>query len=240
MSIGRPPRRVFVYVDGFNLYHRRLENDPPSKWLCLRKLASEFLFEHDNVEVIKFFTARVDPFADPTKPTPKQQRQATYWKALESRGVEIIKGELAPRQRRCKAGACGRFLTFETMSEKMSDVNLALHVYRDYIEKQPDVICVISADIDVLPALKMIRERAGNGDFPRVLIYIFLPIQDNDLLQSRKPEHCRIAITRQLSNLHVSKSRLPDIVQLPDGTSVQCPDVWLPVQKQGLLSTGSP
>jgi hypothetical protein len=71
-EIERIKRNVFFYVDGFNLYHRRLERNPSLKWLCLKTLASTYLFPKDEVAQIKLFTAKVDPKFDAT---PKQRRQ---------------------------------------------------------------------------------------------------------------------------------------------------------------------
>jgi hypothetical protein len=218
-EIPRARRKVFFYIDGFNLYHRRLEREPRLKWLCLKKLATEYLFPGDDVVLIKFFTAKVDA-KNPT-PSLKQQRQMAYWDVLRSTGIEIIEGLLEPRDRQCKSTVCDKAAFFGTMTEKMSDVNLALHVYRDFIEKRPDVICVLSADLDVVPALRMVRETK----LP-VMIKVLLPTQQDSLLHSRITEHYQMAITNQLSDTFVRKCVLPEKVEVAPGDWRICPDNW--------------
>ena len=69
--------RTFVYVDGFNLYHRALK-DTPYKWLDPAALARRLL-PNDEIRRIRYFTARVSPrVTDPSAP----QRQDTYLRAL--------------------------------------------------------------------------------------------------------------------------------------------------------------
>lgn len=212
-------RRVFFYVDGFNLYHRRLQNNPRLKWLCLRTLAAKFLFPSDEVTKIKFFTAKVDP-----KPTSslKQTRQLCYWKALKSTRVEVIEGLMEAKERECKVTYCDKKgATFQAMTEKMSDVNLALHVYRDFIQDPPDVICILSGDLDVIPALRMVRETKA-----KILLKIVLPNLDEKLMYSRHEILNGVAITSQLSEDHITRSRLPDKIEISPGVFCECPDSW--------------
>ena len=218
------PRQVCVYVDGFNLYHRLLETRPALKWLSLRKLAAEHLFPGSALPVIKFFTARIDPHASATAPTPKQARQSAYWRALESTKVEIITGSLEWRDHRCKSDACGRYERYRRMTEKMSDVNLALHLYRDFTERFPDVVCVISGDCDVVPALKMVREHAHRVQ-RKVMIVVYLPSQDDGLFFNRLPRHHQVARTAKLGESQLRLSQFPDQLVLADGVCAR-PDTW--------------
>jgi hypothetical protein len=218
-------RKVYLYVDGYNLYHRRLENNPKLKWLCLRTLASQFLFPKDEISSIKYFTAQIDPNHGTS---PKRARQATYWDALRSTGVEIIEGLMEKRERMCKSAHCDMAIQghplarYDGMTEKMSDVNMALHIYRDFIEKAPDIICVLSADLDVLPALKMIRETKK-----KVMIQVLLPTQDEDgLLFTRLQKHYQMAITKQLSQSFLEKSLFPPKVEVAGNPPIECPANW--------------
>jgi hypothetical protein len=54
--------RTSVYVDGFNLYHGCLKRSK-FKWLNLLKLAEVLLPDHQ-IEMVKFFTARVSATPD--------------------------------------------------------------------------------------------------------------------------------------------------------------------------------
>lgn len=223
-EIAPQPRRVYFYVDGFNLYHRRLEPQPHLKWLSLRTLAQEHLFKGSEVAVVKFFTAQVDSHIPAERPTPKQIRQMTYWRALKSTEVEIVTGLLERRERQCKSDACGLYARYRYTSEKMSDVNLALHIYRDYVENLPDVVCVVSGDCDVLPALRMVREHAHRIN-RTVMIVICLPSPDDGLLFTRLPRHYQLARTVKLGESQLRMSQFPDQLALSDGPCLR-PDTW--------------
>ena len=69
--------RVRVYIDGFNLYYRRLKR-ARTKWIDLRLLSLELLAKGDHIDKIRYFTADVSPRAgDVTAPV----RQQTYFRA---------------------------------------------------------------------------------------------------------------------------------------------------------------
>lgn len=70
--------KVTVYVDGFNLYHGAVKRRPENRWLDLVSLRRALL-PNDDVELIRYFTARVRPQPDDPK-APK--RQNTYLRAL--------------------------------------------------------------------------------------------------------------------------------------------------------------
>ena len=217
MIPASPPatRGVSIYVDGFNVYHRLLEHDTAIKWLCFKTLFSKFLLPNNPIKRIKFFTAKVDPYAD--KPTPRQIRQKAYWDALQANGVEIILGRLEIRKRECKSVCRG---TYFTPSEKMSDVKLALHVLRDFDANLRDITCVMSADLDIVPALHMIREEDA-----KCAIRIVIPTIDKDLYWSRSKDF-GFARMMFLEREWLLKSQLPNPCPLLDGGHVSRPDTW--------------
>ncbi|MDR3177459.1 MAG: hypothetical protein LBT96_00595 [Campylobacteraceae bacterium] len=53
--------RVYVYVDGFNLYYRSLKKTSyPAKWLNLKDMVIKLFPDINlNIEKIKYFTADV-------------------------------------------------------------------------------------------------------------------------------------------------------------------------------------
>jgi hypothetical protein len=211
-----PKKSVFVYVDGFNLYHQVLETRGDLKWLCIKTLVSKFMLPNDAFVKAKFFTAKIDPKA--SAETEKQRRQKRYWDALAGSGVEVIPGRLEPRMRQCKA-ACGG--TYFTMSEKMSDVSLALHIYRDFVKENPGIVCVITADLDVVPALRMIRE-----ENPRCDIRVFIPTFDDKVLFSRADDFKFVRLKR-LEEEWVMKSQLSDPARDAGGVLIKRPDTWV-------------
>ncbi|HTE81159.1 MAG TPA: hypothetical protein VK634_10775 [Reyranella sp.] len=69
--------RVFVYVDGFNLYYRALKGTP-FRWLNLDLLAKRLVRPGDTIDRVRYFTARVKARAgDPDAP----RRQQVYLSA---------------------------------------------------------------------------------------------------------------------------------------------------------------
>lgn len=86
--------RIFVYIDGFNLYYGLREFHKRGyfcKWLDLDKLC-RFYYNNsnDSIAKIKYFTANVKPKIDDIK---QPLRQQIYFRALDTlTNVEIIKG----------------------------------------------------------------------------------------------------------------------------------------------------
>lgn len=220
---SNPKRRAFFYVDGFNLYHRKLRANPKLKWLDLRKLVEKFVLPNDNVEIAKYFTALVDP---QSSNSPKQLRQRAYWEALKTRNVEIIEGRFEERQRQCKSVLCAKPDIYRDMTEKMTDVNLGIHIVRDYLRLSPDIICVLSADTDVLPALRMVRQEA-TADHRKLPIVVLLPSSDPNQYYSRVENFGGIARIIQVNDEWVEKSFLPESFEHPPGVCHSRPGAWL-------------
>lgn len=76
--------KTYIYVDGFNLYHRALKNTS-YKWLDLKAIFQRILGSQHEIIGIKYFTAIVSGKSDPHKPI----RQQVYIRALESYIPEI-------------------------------------------------------------------------------------------------------------------------------------------------------
>ena len=71
--------RTTVYIDGFNLYYRRLKARPSKKWLNPKALAEQLLRPPHVISQVNYYTARLSARAnDPDAPA----RQAIYLNAL--------------------------------------------------------------------------------------------------------------------------------------------------------------
>ena len=82
-------RRVFVYVDGFNLYHAINElRDDSLKWLCLRRLSESMISEREELESVKYFSAYATWIPDAHK------RHRAYVAALKAEGGQIHSGAI--------------------------------------------------------------------------------------------------------------------------------------------------
>jgi hypothetical protein len=101
--------RTIIYIDGFNLYYRALRGTP-YKWLNLQALCIDLLDPSNNIEQIKYFTARVSGRQDPDEP----KRQHAYLRALDSLPrLEIFYGNFitkTPMNRSASTPICARWI----------------------------------------------------------------------------------------------------------------------------------
>lgn len=146
--------RVYVYVDGFNLYYGSVKGTQ-YKWLDLSKL-SAFLFPNDVIAKIKYFTAPVkvrqnDP--DPDKPN----RQQIYLRALRTiPNLEIFEGSFLSHPVVMKNADSSGYTKVIKTEEKGTDVNLAAHLLNDGYKKEYELAIVISNDSDLVEPIKMV------------------------------------------------------------------------------------
>lgn len=161
------PRRVSVYIDGFNLYYGSLKNTP-YKWLDPYALACA-LFPADDVTAVHYFTARV-------KPTPRDpsvhQRQGIYLRALATLvKVHVREGFfLLKRSRQAKVqplnptnpkipNPANATVDIWLNEEKGSDVNLATQLLLDAFDDNFDLAVVISNDSDLAWPILKVRQK---------------------------------------------------------------------------------
>jgi uncharacterized LabA/DUF88 family protein len=154
--VSRP--RVWVYVDGFNLFHRALSKTP-YKWLDLGKLAKFLLPDHE-VEQIRYFTAIVDP--RPGHPH-QQQKQQAYIRALETLDhLSVHYGKFKTRTVRLPRAnprrGESRFVEVLRTDEKGSDVNLATYLLADGFRASYEAAVVVSNDSDLVKPIQVVRE----------------------------------------------------------------------------------
>ncbi len=150
--------KVYVYVDGFNLYYRALKGTP-HKWLNLAKLAERLLDPGDTVEFVRYFTARVSARSgDPDAP----RRQQILFNALAT--VPTIKfhyGRFLPKTKRRPLVSNGKFVEIHDTEEKGSDVNLATHLLNDGWHQRYEVALVLSQDTDLIEPIKIVTQERG-------------------------------------------------------------------------------
>lgn len=157
---------TFVYIDGFNLYHRGVKNTP-FKWLDVAKLCTTLL-PSSQINRIRYFTAHVDALPhDPRVP----DRQEIYLRALKTIPILTMHDT-------------GRFASWPTYlpkfpfdypdptkppikvkvlktEEKGSDVNLATYLLIDCFDNAFDEAVVISNDSDLSLPIEMVTTKFG-------------------------------------------------------------------------------
>lgn len=148
--------RVFIYVDGFNLYYRLLKNRSDCKWLDLKSLFTSLCRPQDQIVKIKYFTARVSN--RPWNPGVAT-RQDTYFRALKSTTYEIefIYGQFQSHPVEMWLSDRSAKVEVIKTEEKGSDVNLATHLLNDAWKNLYDIAILVSNDSDMASAIEMAK-----------------------------------------------------------------------------------
>lgn len=148
------PTRVSAYIDGFNLYHaidERARLDPTKnrlKWLDLWALCRVYApGPQYELTGVLYFSAYATWLTGPYR------RHQVYTDALKATGVTCIMGEFKEKRRKCKR--CGA--TWIKHEEKETDVALGVRLVCDSFLDSYDRALVITADADVVPAIKAVR-----------------------------------------------------------------------------------
>ncbi len=158
-------KRAAIYIDGFNLYRRALEQRPECRWLDVRRLC-ELLLPDFEVVHVRYFTAYVKfvEGEDPASPA----RQRAYLRALATvPGVSLHFGTFRSDRRwmavsplELQVDGSPRTVRVRKIEEKGSDVSLAAHLVCDAMSGSVDAVFVLSNDSDFVDALRLARERA--------------------------------------------------------------------------------
>jgi len=195
-------------VDGFNLYFGLKDSGwKRYYWLNIPLLAKNLLKPGQNLILTKYFTARV------ASPPDKVKRQSTFIEALQTiEGLKVFYGHYPLNPRKCHQ--CG--YEDKEPKEKMTDVNIAVELLRDAYEDRYDIALLISADSDMVPPIKAVKEL-----FPQKRIIAAFPPKRNSA------ELARVAhVSFHIGRSNIAKSLLPEEIVKPDGTILRHPDSW--------------
>jgi len=146
--------RMYIYVDGFNLYYGCLKGSP-YKWLNLQKL-SELLFPNHTVAKIKYFTAPIK-IRENDRDHNRPNRQQIYLRALRTiPGLEIIQGSFLSHVVTMRYADSTGYARVIKTEEKGTDVNIASHLINDGRKGLYDMAVVISNDSDLVEPVKIV------------------------------------------------------------------------------------
>ena len=201
------PKRVTVYVDGFNLYHSLDDlHQDHLKWLNLWSL-SEKLLPEDGSEIlttVKYFSAYA------TWREHSMRRHQRYVDALKAHGVDVILGRFKEKRNRCLS-CNARYISHE---EKETDVNIGAHLMADALKNRFERALIISADTDINGVVDLARSEADGK-----IIHIVSPPERRS--RNRKALFA-------ISKGKVKDSLLPETVTTCDGRIILRPDVYMP------------
>lgn len=245
MALAPPVLRTRIYVDGYNFYYGRLKRTP-YKWLdpialfeksilpsvLYRRADQVCKFQLDAL-ALKYFTAPI--LRNFASAPDSVSSQATYLRALEAHcagKLDIIRGYYDDRKARAYRVVDGvpptqcEKVEIWKLEEKQSDINLALHAYRDAMSKQVDQVVIVTNDTDLVPALRLIKEDTGvvvglvvptidsvrqaNADLVKYSSWVRRHITDDELAASQLP--LVVPSGRAASHKPVSWYARPDLV----------------------------
>lgn len=215
-------QQVSVFVDGYNLYHA-IHNlgKPHLKWVNLFDLAKEFARSEQGYEIkrVIFFTAR--PIH---KSIEVQQRYSLYIKALMANNIFVIERKF--KKKILSYNKDGKNFTRISYEEKESDVNLALAIIEDAFEKISDKILVITNDSDISPSIRMALKKNNSLKISVITPPLIKTKRANyDLIDAcgdiNKNKAGQIFFkTRMISQDHIERNLMPDIVIAKDGEKI--------------------
>jgi uncharacterized LabA/DUF88 family protein len=204
-----------VYIDGFNFYYGAIK-DTAHKWLNLEEFCRR-LRKDDNIQAIRYFTSIVSG--------PSQSRQYAFIGALNTLRpvVTVIIGKFKDKPIPCTHSACtfegDRFFT--RPEEKRTDVGIAVHMLDDAYQDRCDRFILISGDSDLVPAVKMIRQR-----FQHKKVIVYSPTRDG--VDERHASELRQAASdgRNLPTDFLEHCHFPDVVTDKNGATYRKPKSW--------------
>jgi len=214
-------RRVGCYIDGFNLYYGlRDSNYQRFYWLDLQNLANRLIVPGDTVSFVKYFTSRISgpgpshtgSYATLLK--DRRRRQSNYLEALQTHCtcLTVIEGHFLSQTKTCFQCQA----TWAAAEEKMTDVNIATEMIVDAFANRFDTALVVSADSDLVPPVRAVRECFGHK---RVMV-AFPPARNS--LELKNAATGQFTISRR----HLRDSQLPETVTKPNGYVLKRPDNW--------------
>ncbi len=228
--------RTAFFIDGYNLFYGLLAGTP-YKWLDLPALLTHIT----KIQNPASETIQVNYFTSPVLPSlatlgiKSKEAQDTYIRALIAKGVTVTLGK-----HRIEHGTAPRYIDKHTppsrqnkvdiwdLEEKQTDVSVAVGMYR-LLSKQQNLqaderikqIVLVSADTDMTPALKAIKE-----DFPEITVGIILPHREG--IQRGVPgslENYSHWIRRQVKNDELYSHQFPARVPTKKKPAIK-PDYW--------------
>lgn len=198
--------RVVVYIDGFNLYFGMTSVYPDIKWLNVELLAQNMIKPHQTLVAVKYFTSLVS-----NNPS-KEKRQRDYISALKTTNTIIIYGHYKSKPKSCFS--CHH--TWNDNEEKMTDVNIAVHMLTDAMDDVYDMAMLISGDSDLVPPI-----RAVHSKFPTKRVMVaFPPNRHNNSVKNVSKGN--LIIGKQA----LKQSQFQNPIMLPNGFVLKKPTEW--------------
>jgi uncharacterized LabA/DUF88 family protein len=225
--------RTIIYVDGFNLYNRRLKPLPRFKWLNLKTLGDVILKPPMVVTRVNYYTARVSGKLDPGAPA----RQQAYLDALATvpeiathfgnfmfsqKWAALVRPPQARPSHYVWPAVLPALVKVERAEEKGSDVNLASHLVRDALLNAFDVAVIVTNDTDLIEPIKIVMAETGKK------VGLLSPVRAHKYKSKWTGAHPTLVAaaswTLYIHNAHLAQAQFP--ASLP-GTTITRPAAWV-------------
>jgi uncharacterized LabA/DUF88 family protein len=221
--------RAIAYIDGFNLYYgMRQAGFKKLAWLNISQLSRSLLQPSCNLLAVKYCTARIrgpEPNDTPERATVirgRRDRQAIYLSALETvPEVSRFEGHYLSKPLSCfychkqlECRFCGK--SQKRDEEKMTDVNIATELLLDAFDDKFDVALLISADSDLVPPIRTVRNRFSD----KTIMVAFPPCRQSTELSKTA------STVRRIRRSALEKSQFPDEITLRTGYRLCKPVEW--------------
>lgn len=133
--------RVYIYIDGGNLYYNLKENNCASMQFQFKQFAEQFIGTR-KLEGVRYYIGQIK--ADPKDEQSQKihRHQQILFEKLKKAGFYIVKGRI--RQ-------IGNIFT-----EKGVDVRIGIDLVEGAYEDRYDTAILISSDGDLAPAVEMV------------------------------------------------------------------------------------
>jgi uncharacterized LabA/DUF88 family protein len=219
-------QKAALFIDGFNLYHSINSKEMRKyKWLDLRMLGKQFVTATETLSEANYFTAY-------SWNPEKKERHKVFVAVNKAKGCNVILGRFQVKDRvslcRCQKlcvpphtpkpnAICGK--TFLSHEEKLTDVNIAVHILKTCFRGRCDSIYLLSGDNDLIPALEAAKELC-----PKIKVRIIFPpnARAKNLMEVCNKNAFQYMT---ISELHLRRALFPDTVEI-DGRLYVKPPSW--------------
>lgn len=202
-------RKTIVYIDGFNLYYGIKEKYAKRFiWLNIETLSNEILQKNQQLEGVKYFTARIN------NNTSKRQKQNSYLEALnEITNVKMFFGRYQNHEMNCKT--CNA--TWSVPKEKKTDVNIAIQMTAVAFLDNFDDALLITRDSDLVPPIEIIKQHFVEK---RIGLAISPGLISRELIR-------KVDYSFYLSRKVFKENQLPAAIEKSNGFMIKKPTNWI-------------
>lgn len=136
--------RIYVYIDGGNLYHNLKQTGYNSMDFNFKKFVESFV-EDRKLEGVRYYIGQIKPKDGDEKSQNLHKHQQILFERLKKAGFYIVRGHI--RQ-------IGKIFT-----EKGVDVRIGIDLVEGAYEDRYDRAILISSDGDLAPAVEMVTRK---------------------------------------------------------------------------------